>query len=297
MRDWDALRYVLAIARHGGLSGAARALGVNHATVSRQLDKAEALAGVKLFTRLASGLTPTEAGEEAVRRAAAVEAEVLALDLALSARDERTTGALAVTVPPLVVGSGFAEDVAAYRAAYPGVALTVLAGNERLNLHRREADIAIRVSHEPDESLWGRIVARQRAGWFATPDFVARHEAALAGGPGAVPLIAFTSWRGAVPRALAAQLPGATVALTCDDMPSAITFAQAGAGMVRMPCFLGLSDPGLRRVPGLALVDYMPIWVLTHRDLRRVPRVAEFMRITAEGFAGRSDLYLGARAP
>ena len=58
MSDWDVFRYVLAIQRHGGLSGAARALGVNHATVSRQLDRAEKQIGAKLFDRFQSGGLP-----------------------------------------------------------------------------------------------------------------------------------------------------------------------------------------------------------------------------------------------
>ncbi|MBR9653411.1 LysR family transcriptional regulator [Thalassovita aquimarina] len=294
MQDWDTLRYVLAIVREGGLSGAARALGVNHATVSRQLDKAEAAAGTQLFTRLATGLVPTGAGQEAAQRAAAMEAEVLALDLALAARDERATGKLTVTVPPLITASGFAEDVAAYRKTYPGVDLRILGDNQILDLHRREADIAIRVSSDPAESLWGRAVTQQRAGWFATSGFIERHAAALRGDGTAVPVISFTGWADPVPKGLLQNLPGSVVALTTDDMVSAVALAETGAAMVRMPHFLGARHAMLGRVPGLPLVDYLPIWILTHPDLRRVPRVAEFMRIAGEGFAARRPLYLGS---
>lgn len=293
MQDWDALRYVLAIVREGGLSGAARALGVNHATVSRQLDRAEAAAETRLFTRLATGLVPTEAGHQAAQRAAAMEAEVLALDLALAARDERATGNLTVTVPPLITASGFAEDVASYRKAYPGVNLKILGDNQILDLHRREADIAIRVSRDPAESLWGRAVTLQRAGWFATPDFIETHAAALREDGAAVPVISFTGWAQALPKDLLQRLPGCVVGLVTDDMVSAVALAEAGAAMVRMPHFLGTRHATLRRVPGLPLVDYLPIWILTHPDLRRVPRVAEFMRIVGEGFASRRQLYLG----
>ena len=52
--DWDDLRYFLAIARAGSLSGAARTLGVNHSTVFRRLHAFEARLGVRLFDRLAT---------------------------------------------------------------------------------------------------------------------------------------------------------------------------------------------------------------------------------------------------
>lgn len=51
--DLNDLRFVAAIAEMGSLSGAARRLGVNHATAFRRLDKIEANLGVRLFERRA----------------------------------------------------------------------------------------------------------------------------------------------------------------------------------------------------------------------------------------------------
>jgi len=292
MQDWDTLRYVLAVAREGGLSGAARALGVNHATVSRQLDRAETLAGTRLFDRRATGLVPTEAGYEAADRAAAIEAEVHALDLALTARDERATGKLTVSLPPLLAASGIAEDIARFCATYPGVDLTVLGDNAFHDIHRRETDVAIRVSREPSESLWGRVVAQQKAGWFASRAFLDRYGTAFRQGD-EVPIVSFTAWSEPIPAAVRQVIPKARVAAVSDDMVSAVALCVAGIAAVRMPYFLGVRSAGLYPVPTLPLVDYIPIWCLTHPDLRRVPRIAEFMRIIGEGFAARRGLYLG----
>ena len=44
MFDWDDLRTVLALARSGGLAGAAAALGVNQSTVFRRVNRLEARA-------------------------------------------------------------------------------------------------------------------------------------------------------------------------------------------------------------------------------------------------------------
>lgn len=288
MQDWDSLRYVLAIARAGGLSGASRVLGVNHATVSRQLQRLEDTAGTRLFTRLPTGLIPTEAGEEAIRRATAIEVEVNALSLSLAAADDTAEGPLTVTVPPLVTGTGFADDVAAYRAVYPRVDLTILGTNEPLNLHKRDADIAIRVSRDPPESLWGRIATKQRAAWFATPAFIEAHPLT-----DPIPVVSFSAYETALPPSLVAQAPKAFVATTTDDMVSALALVKAGVGMARMPHFLGDTTPQLTRVPQMELVDYMPIWVLTHPDLRQVPRVSAFMRLVIDGFASRANLFLG----
>src|SRR3546814_14130577 len=61
--NWDHLRVFLAVARHGQLLSAARALGLNHATVGRRLDALEASPGAVLFDRRPAGSLLTPAGE------------------------------------------------------------------------------------------------------------------------------------------------------------------------------------------------------------------------------------------
>ncbi|AJE46331.1 LysR family transcriptional regulator [Celeribacter indicus] len=298
MTDWDSLRYILAVAREGGLSGAARVLGVNHATVSRQLAKAEEAAGVRFFTRLASGLQPTEAGQVAIAHAEEVEARMVALDMALAARDETEEGELKVTIPPLVAENHFAEDVKAFKELHPAIDLQILGATEVLNLHRREADVAIRVTHSPEESLWGRMVTQQRAGWFASPAFIEEYRDVLEGRDNEtrLPYIAFLAWASTNPAGLFSDLPNCRVAMRTDDMVTALALARQGVGMVRTAHFLGESDPALVRVPELALTDHVPIWVLTHPDLRHVPRVTEFMRFIAGRFTARRRFYMGPDA-
>jgi DNA-binding transcriptional LysR family regulator len=60
--DWGDLRYLLAIARAGTLSGAARRLEVNQTTVSRRLAAAETALASRLFDRVDGKFVPTENG-------------------------------------------------------------------------------------------------------------------------------------------------------------------------------------------------------------------------------------------
>src|SRR5215831_18092452 len=95
--DWDDLRQVLAIARCGGLVGAAAALGVDHSTMFRRLNALERRLGTKLFERRSSGYRPTEAGLHVIGAAERIEAETMALDRELTGRDARLEGRLRVT--------------------------------------------------------------------------------------------------------------------------------------------------------------------------------------------------------
>lgn len=295
MTDWDSLRYILAVAREGGLSGAARVLGVNHATVSRQLSKAEEKAGVRFFTRLASGLQPTDAGRVAITHAEDVESRMVALDMALAARDETEEGELKITIPPLLGSDHFAKDIKEFKDLHPGIDLHVAGATEVLNLHRREADVAIRVTHSPEESLWGRMAVQQRAGWFATPEFIEQYREVFEGRDTetSVPYVCYAAWSAACVSGFLNEVPVSNVSVVTEDTISAMALARQGMGMVRAPYVIGSADPALSLVPGLTLTDHVPIWILTHPDLRHVPRVTEFMRFIAGRFAARRSSFMG----
>jgi len=134
MLDWSDLRHVLETARQGGISGAARVLGVNHATVARRITSAETALGARLFDRLASGYIPTEAGRDAVRAAEAMEQSEARLDRQIGARDVDVTGRLTITASQLMIERILAPILVAFAEEFPAVDLNILATNEVVNL-------------------------------------------------------------------------------------------------------------------------------------------------------------------
>jgi DNA-binding transcriptional LysR family regulator len=220
---------------------------------------------------------------------------MVALDLALAARDETEEGELRLTLPPLMADDNFAADLKEFNRLHPGIDIKILGATEVLNLHKREADVAIRVSRSPEESLWGRMMVPQRAGWFATPEFIEEYADVLNGIDTQTPLpyIAFSAWENACPQSLFMEVPRCKAALHTDDMVAGISAARAGIGVVRCSYLVGGQDEKLVRVPHIPLDDHLPVWVLTHPDLRHVPRVTEFMRFIAARFTARREVYVG----
>lgn len=288
MLDWNDLKFVLETARQGGISGAARALGVNHATVARRITAAETALGARLFDRLATGYIPTEAGQDAVRTAEEVERAQQQLDRRIGARDAGIKGPLTVTVPQLMIERILAPILRDFTAAHPDIDLKIAATNDILNLSRREADVAIRLSNSPAPSLVGRRVLEQRAAVYATPGLIARDP----GGNAPLDWIRFAHWPGP-PAEIKAIRPNLNVRLSVDDMLAAIGAARAGIGATRMACFLGETDPALQRVPDLPDFPYSPVWVLTHPDLRHVPRIRAFVEFTVDRLRSLRPLFLG----
>lgn len=290
--DWGDLKYVLETVRHGGLSGASRALGVNHATVARHIGAAETALGTTLFDRRPSGYVPTQAGRDAARAAEAFEVEHAALARAIAARDIALSGPLTVTAPHLMVQSLLAPILGEFAQAHPEIELTVLGAIETLNLAEREADVAIRIADAPDPDLVGRQVATQKSAVYASKACVK----ALSRDPDRrLNWLRFLHWQTA-PKEVRAIYPNTRTVMNLDDMVAMMGAMRAGIGASRAPCILGDADPELARVPGLPLLPYPPIWVLTHADLRAVPRIAAFTEFISAALRKKRAAFAGEQA-
>lgn len=287
MLDWNDLRFVLETARHGGTSGAARSLGVNHATVARRISAAEKALGARLFDRLPSGYVPTDAGHDAVQTAEQMEAMQADLDRQIGARDTELRGLLRVTASQLLIQCCLAPILRDFSDLYPEINLQLMATNTSLNLAQREADVAIRFSRNPPDTLVGRRLFEQRGSVYASRSYLERDK----GDQTPLDWIRFAHWPG--PPAEIKAVRELRPRLTVDDMTAAIGAVRAGIGATRMACFLGDSDPELARVPGMPVFNQLPLWVLTHADLKDVPRIRVFLDFVAARLNALQPLFKG----
>ncbi len=292
--DWDDLRYFLAVVRERSVSGAARSLGVNHATVSRRVQAFERRVGTRLLERLAGGWATTAAGEEMLATAQRVEAEMQSLDRRVVGRDAQLSGKLRVALSD-AAAFGLMEELAGFAAANPRIELEVTASNGLTNLTRREADVAIRVIDTPAEHLVGRQVGRTSLAVFGSRARLGDSREAL--------VLEDETWLGwddsmqepSSQRWLRERLPGAHFAARFDSVLVAYHAVRAGLGIGFLPCALGDADPELRRaVPDLVLPGTR-MWLLTHPDLRRTARVRCFLDYMAEAMSLTRDLREGRR--
>ena len=296
MADWDDLRFFLAVARAGSLAGAAQALGVNHSTVFRRIQGFEERLGVRLFDRHREGYALTLAGEEMRDAAERVDEEIAAADLRIGGHDLRLGGPLAVTTTDTLMVRFLAGALAGFQAAYPGIELTVLLDSQMFNLSRRQADVAIRPTLQPPETLVGRRVADLAFAVYGSPgyldanpagDDLTRHRWLLP--DDSLAHLAATRW-------LRKSLAGVPVALRSNNLAGLLAGAVAGMGLALLPCFMADPDPALRRVAPPVAEAASALWLLTHADLRHTQRVRAFMEHMGDALAARRDLLEG-RSP
>lgn len=277
--QWDDLRTLLAIAEAGSLAGAGRRLGVSHATVFRRLGEIERRLGVQLFERARSGYTPTPAGEDIAAVAARIEHEVLGLERRVAGQDLRPSGTLRVTTTDTLLMGLLSPIFVEFRRTYPEISLEIAVSNQRFDLSKREADIAIRPASAPPEHLVGRRVGiiAQAVYAPATDRPGARHPAG-------------DDWVGPdermtyrpLERWMAAQGVDAHCHYRVDSLLGMLAAVREGLGQAVLPCYLADDDARLVRVgepiPELAT----DLWLLTHPDLRRVARIRALMEFVAQ---------------
>lgn len=275
--DWNDVRYFLAVHRAGTLAGAARALDVEHSTVSRRLGALERDLGAKLFVRTPDGFTLTAAGESVMPQAETMERAAEAALLRVKGDDARVEGVVRLTTSEGFSGY-LTKRLAALRERYPGLVIEIVATNRPLDLSRREADLALRmtpatqaelVTRQVGESGWSLYAAEgylARRGQPASVDDLTGHDAiafdeSLARTPGA-------QWLG--------DGKGARVVLRANTLLSAINAATGGFGLVVLPCVLADVEPTLRRTSSRP-VAMCTVYLVVHQDLVRVARVRVVM--------------------
>lgn len=290
MLDWEDLRYFVALARHGSLSAAARALRVNHATVARRVASLESALGRLLFDRRRDGYALTGAGKAVLDEAGAMEEAASSLLHRLDGG--AALGGLVRVTAARVLADGFLIDrLGGLRERHPGIDIELIAEARVLSLSRREADIALRLGRPKDSDLVARRLAGIAFGFCASPGYRKRLAAgeppAFVGFDPESDFVAEAQWMGR-------RFPDGRFAFRSNSQTSQAAAARAGYGVALLPTYLAAADPRLVRIPFGELPPERELWLLMRRDLARLPRVRAVADFLVELF-GRERRLLASR--
>jgi DNA-binding transcriptional LysR family regulator len=281
MPDWDGLRIFLALARSRTLAAAARKLGIDETTVARRLARLEKEIGAQLAERGAGGVALTPAGEGVRAAAEEMENAALAAERRAAGADRNLSGRVRVTAPE-ILGSHFVlRALRAVHARHPAIAIELVSTIARLDVTRREADVAVRTVRPEEPSLVARKVAR-----MAMAPYVRR------GGKRPVPLAAVGYLEGVrLPlRNVEDRLSGGEVALRTNSIATVLEAVRLGWGAGDLPCFLADATPDLERAFPGEKPDWLDVWLVVHADVRRTARVRAVVDELARSFRERAEV-------
>lgn len=291
--NWDHLRYIEAIAATGTLSKAGKRLGVHQSTVLRRLDYIEERLGVRLFYRSRSGLTLTPTGEMAFRETQRLRSEVDALERTLVGQDERPSGPVRLATTDTLLNGLINPILGELAAQYPGIQLEIDTRNEVVSLSRRDADIALRPTNSPLDTLVGRRIADIHSAVYGSEDHLALIHGTEEEG--------FRSW--VVPddsfnnlstnHWYRDNLQAPERITRCNSLLSIHALIRAGVGVGIIPCYLGDTTAGLRRLTGTLGSETVSLWLLTHRDVQKMGRIRVVMDFLADKLRPKHGLLEG----
>jgi DNA-binding transcriptional LysR family regulator len=286
MIDWENIRHFLAVAQSGTLSGAARNLKVDHATVSRRLAALEVALDVRLVDRLPRSCRLTAIGKRVFERAVEMEAGAHGIARLAKAAHAPLVGGVTLSAPPVLVAHLLAEHLARFRAENPEIRLSLSAQGQQVSLSRREADVAVRLVRPDEAGSVSRKVGTMAFGLYAHRSYA--HLAA----PERWQFIAFDQSFADMPQqswllGIAGDRP---VACELNHISEHLIAVRAGVGVAGLPRFLGDRDHDLVRIDEDVPPFARDIWLVVHRDLRRTPAVRAVMNFVAVVISEHRDL-------
>lgn len=264
---WDDIRYFLALARSGSLSGASRDLRVEHSTVARRVGQLEEKLSLRLFDRLARGWALTREGEGLLERAEAIEREVLSFRRLAAGADE-LTGTVTISAPPMLLSHLLLPHLRGLTADHPGLTLCLVGERREADLIRAEADIAIRLGRPGEPDLVMQSLGDIRYGLYGMPEVVNQpaSDRAFIGFDNTMPGLPQKLW-------LDDHVGSRHFSLRSNDMGTMLQAALGGFGIALLPDFLAGACPMLEKLPDETAPPIRPLFLVMHPDVRRSRRV------------------------
>jgi len=281
--DWNDFKVLAALAEAGSVAGAARALGIDHSTVSRRLTALEQALGAQLLVRGGRGLDWTDEGRTA-----------LAASRNIRAAKSEIAGVVKLSCPS-ALAPVLTPVLAALHSAHPLLSIELIGENRTIDLAKGDADIALRMFRPSEPDLvcrhsidigWGLYAARSYVTVHGVPasiDALSRHRLILY-------VEALREVAG--PRWIEDHASAHNGLMRVDNPEVAAQAIAAGTGLGVIPCFMAALHPDLIRVFSEPVVSSTG-WIVYHQAARDTARVRCAVDALTAFFQSQTGLFCG----
>ncbi|WP_082496593.1 LysR family transcriptional regulator [Aminobacter sp. DSM 101952] len=262
--DWEHLQHFAALANSGSLSGAARLLGVEHATVARRVAALEKSLGLKLVDRRGRRITLTSEGHRIFNIVARMEVGALEIQRVAGGVQSEPKGQVTISVPPAFAAAVLMPHLVALQQRHSGLKLNIIGEIRNASLERREADIALRLSRPEQGDLTIVRLGQIEFEPYASATYLQE--------------TAESDWcfigyghlidQAVQQHALESLAAGRRFTLLASTIELQLAAVRAGAGIAMLPSFLTGNEGGIIRIyPDINPV-LRDVWLVVHTDLK-----------------------------
>lgn len=282
LRDvrWDDVCLFLALRREGSLAAAGAKTGLDASTLSRRLAALEELLDARLFDRTREGLVPTEAAELLLPAAEEMEAAHARFTQGALGFEREARGVVRLSVPPGVADAFVAPALSRLRERHPQIRIELEASVRLTDLTRREADIALRtVRPQSGELVMARVNSTVWTPMTAAGSLAAKKPVKTWSD---LPWVAWGDDLASIPPArwLSAHVPGCEPVLRTSHIAAQVAAVTHGFGVALLPLLYARVERiapvkwARALAPSVEALPPNETWIVGHRALRGVPRVA-----------------------
>ncbi|MBB4096645.1 LysR family transcriptional regulator [Sphingomonas kyeonggiensis] len=173
--DFEAWAVFAAVVEHRSFSGAADALAVSKATVSKAITRLEGRLGTTLFHRTSRRLTLTDSGRSLADHAQRILNEGTAAEEAAFESASAPAGLVRVAAPLTFGIQAVAPALADFMKLYPGIKVELRLSDAFVDIVGEGIDIALRIAELPDSSLRARRLGPVVSHIVGAPDYFDKH--------------------------------------------------------------------------------------------------------------------------
>lgn len=293
IRDWNDVRFVLAVSATGSFHGAAKVTNAHETTVARRVSRLEAELGTKLFVRHARRMQLTAAGEILVDRAKEIEQVALTLQSNIVGMDSRLMGTVRIAVSDGLGACWLTPVLADFCQLYPDIRIETFTNGLPVGLNEGEADIALTLARPSDDRLVIQKVGDVRYELLCSRDYLAEH-----GSPSSESELVehklirlslydddpqFGWWTDVVHRA--------EIAYFTNSANLYVAAVRAGMGIGLFANYYAKASPDLIRIafpPGCGA----GLWLSSHQETNKCARIRAVIDYLKEQFLNAKGVWL-----
>ena len=269
--NWDDLKLLLALAESRTVGRAAERLLIDATTITRRVRKIEDLHNIQLLERVKGGVELTEEADRLVL-VARQTGDALERTFKRNSDHDPISGTVRLSATDFMLDL-LAKPLAKLASAHSELVLELKPSNDFLSLSQREADVAVRLGESPSDGLIGRRIGKVTLGIYnsrKSSDWGGRW-------------IGWNLPRGEtlVEAVLRKHDPKGRVVARVNSFMTQAKLVETGYGVACLPDQWVAARPDLQELRRVVDAGEEECWVLTHEELRRVPRIQAVMKHAA----------------
>lgn len=287
IQNWEDLRYVLTVVREGSYSAAARKLKRDHSTVRRRVEATQRALGIRLFQRTRYAMRLTDQARQIIDVLDTMANLAGELESRFAGVDARLAGPVRITTSEGFANHWMVPRMVRFQRENPLIRIELDSSAEFRDLGSDDADIAVRFVRPKQHTLvgvkvgtltFGLFAARSYLDTFGRPDSLgALNSHKLIVHRGFIDNPMLRPWAEYV-----AEHPGVVFESAASALFAAALLAGYGVGLA--PLYTQMVYPELELLP-IPPMGEADIWLTTHADKRKIPRIATAFDYLRAAFA------------